>query len=174
MGVFMSVAECGMRAFQWNMEAVVPRLLIAVDTSSNYEAVQKKAMEVFQKQIQKKPICLAFFNNSADWIQIDTQEQLEELLDQDFIGAFKNKWSPLFSKITEVYGTYSQKAKVVVISDMQHTKTGFLNQLERLVQNPPNQTLKLHFCQIGQSQTALHPSEIPRMRKTTITHEAII
>lgn len=173
-GVFMSVAECGIRAFQWNMEAAVPRILIAVDTSSHCEAVQKIALEVFEKHIQKTPICITHLNYSTDWIQIETRAQLEQLFDQDFIGAFKNKWSPLFSKITEVYGTYNQKAKVIIISDMQHTKTGFLSQVQRLVECPPNQPLKLHFCQIGQSQTALQPSDMPRMRKTTITHEAII
>lgn len=164
----MSVTECGIQAFQWNIEAVVPRILIAVDSSSNVDAVQQKALEVFDRYSRKGPVCITLFGSSNEWIHVETSEQLENLFEQDYISPFKNKWSPLFSRIAQVYSSYSQQAKVIIISDMQDTKTALTNEIQRLTQNPPNQLLKLQFCQIGNSQTTLKPSELPRMSKIMV------
>lgn len=164
----MSVTECGIQAFQWNIEAVVPRILIAVDSSSNVDAVQQKALEVFDRYSRKGPVCITLFGSSNEWIHVETSEQLENLFEQDYISPFKNKWSPLFSRIAQVYSSYSQQAKVIIISDMQDTKTALINEIQRLTQNPPNQLLKLQFCQIGNSQTTLKPSELPRMSKIMV------
>lgn len=170
----MSVTECGIQAFQWNMEAVVPRILIAVDSSSNLDAVQQKALEVFDRYSRKGPVCITLFGSSSEWIHVETSEQLENLFDQDYISPFKNKWSPLFSRIAQVYSSYSQQAKVIIISDMKDTKTALKKEIQRLTQTPPNQPLKLQFCQIGTSESALAPSETPNIYKTRITHEVFI
>lgn len=152
------------------MEAVVPSILIAVDDSKNRDAAHKKALEIFDKYSRKGPVCITRFNHLVEWFHVDSLEQADSLLDQDYLCHITNKWPLLFSRIAEVYCSYSQKAKVLIISDLLDTKTLLATELQRLEQSPPNERLKIKFCQIGGSQTALGPSELPRMHKIIVSH----